>query len=209
MSVKHEQVQNCGGAYIRLLGDIDQSNFSGKTPYQIMFGPDICRPKRTIGADYYSFKYGWSAGAEPDRSEPDHLTHLYTLIVKPDNTFEVLIDLESVKTGSLCDAGDFLMPPKIVTSSVDAVVKVDVNFPRSGSILDRLRKDDVISHIGFELWQSSAGTLFDDIIVTDNLEEATAYAQETFLKKQGPEKEAYEVYKARPRSVAGTVTLAG
>lgn len=37
-SVKHEQDLDCGGAYIKLLGDIDQKKFGGDTPYQIMFG---------------------------------------------------------------------------------------------------------------------------------------------------------------------------
>ena len=48
------------------------------------------------------------------------------------------------------------------------------------------------THIGFELWQVKSGTIFDDILVTDSLEEANAYAAETFLKKKGPEKEAFE-----------------
>ena len=31
------------------------------------------------------------------------MTHLYTLIVRPDNSFEVLVDLESKKKGSLLE----------------------------------------------------------------------------------------------------------
>ena len=30
------------------------------------------------------------------------------------------------------------------------------------------------THVGFELWQVKSGTIFDDIIVTDSLEEAKA-----------------------------------
>ncbi len=37
-SVKHEQDLDCGGAYIKLLGDVDQKKFGGDSPYQIMFG---------------------------------------------------------------------------------------------------------------------------------------------------------------------------
>ena len=44
MSVKNEQDIDCGGAYIKLMGDMDQSKFGGDTPYQIMFGPDWCGP---------------------------------------------------------------------------------------------------------------------------------------------------------------------
>eukprot|EP01032_Pedospumella_encystans_P030939 gene30939-34918_t len=34
MSVKHEQTTSCGGAYIKLLGDTDQSTLGGHTSYQ-------------------------------------------------------------------------------------------------------------------------------------------------------------------------------
>merc|ERR1712146_590425 len=52
------------------------------------------------------------------------------------------------------------------------------------------------THVGFELWQVKSGTIFDDIIVTDSLEEAKAFAQETFFKKQAGEKEAYDAAEA-------------
>merc|ERR1712031_143589 len=38
--------------------------------------------------------------------------------------------------------------------------------------------------VGFELWQMKSKTLFDDIIVTDSLEEARTFAKETFFKKR-------------------------
>ena len=46
--------------------------------------------------------------------------------------------------------------------------------------------------VGFELWQVKAGTLFDDIIVTDSLAELEAFAAETFDVKAPKEKEAFE-----------------
>lgn len=48
------------------------------------------------------------------------------------------------------------------------------------------------THIGFELWQVSAGTSFDDIIVTDSLPEAQAFAEETFFKKNEKEQKMYD-----------------
>lgn len=41
------------------------------------------------------------------------MTHLYTLIVKPDNTYEVRIDNEKVESGELEKDWDFLPPKKI------------------------------------------------------------------------------------------------
>ena len=46
-------------------------------------------------------------------SQDDVFTHLYTLVVKPDNTYEVKIDNEKVESGKLEDDWDFLPPKKI------------------------------------------------------------------------------------------------
>lgn len=44
-SVKHEQSIDCGGGYIKVFDcSIDQTSLHGESPYQIMFGPDICGP---------------------------------------------------------------------------------------------------------------------------------------------------------------------
>ena len=40
-------------------------------------------------------------------------THVYTLIVKPDNTYSVLIDNKEAQTGSLEEHWDFLEPKEI------------------------------------------------------------------------------------------------
>ena len=45
--------------------------------------------------------------------EKDDLTHLYTLIINTDNTFEVLIDNKSVRKGPLDEHFDFLAPKTI------------------------------------------------------------------------------------------------
>merc|ERR1711991_1125656 len=48
------------------------------------------------------------------------------------------------------------------------------------------------THVGFELWQVKSGTMFDDIIVTDSLDEAKAFAQETFFAKKDAEAEMFD-----------------
>ena len=45
--------------------------------------------------------------------QDDEFSHLYTLIVRPDNTYEVKIDNNKVESGSLEDDWDFLPPKKI------------------------------------------------------------------------------------------------
>ena len=195
MSVKHEQDLNCGGAYIKLLGDMDQSKFGGDTPYQVMFGPDICGPsnKKTHVIFNYLPKNENLLIKDQVKVESNNLSHLYTLVVKPDNTFEVLIDLVTVKSGTLVDNWDFLashhVPDVAVSESNSATDECSAATTEEAAL--HVRCTDC-THIGLEFWQSRAGTIFDDIIVTDSLEEAKAYAAETFLKKQGPEKEKYE-----------------
>merc|ERR1712174_19157 len=51
---------------------------------------------------------------------------------------------------------------------------------------------DGCSHIGFEIWQVKSGTIFDDIIITDSLEEAQKFAEHTFFAKKGGEKAMYD-----------------
>jgi hypothetical protein len=41
--------------------------------------------------------------------------------------------------------------------------------------------EDGCTGVGFELWQVQAGTIFDDVIVTDSVEEAEAFAAATLI----------------------------
>ena len=59
---------------------------------------------------------------------------------------------------------------------------------------------DGCTHVGFEIWQVKTGTLFDDIIVTDSLEEAEEYAKETFFKMKDGEKKMYDEHNEKKRA---------
>jgi len=200
------------------------------------------------------------------KCETDRVTHLYTLVVNPDKTFEVFIDLKSVREGTLEEEFDFLLPKTIKDPSVskpkdwvdikkipdpndvkpegyddipaeipdpDATKPEDWDDEEDGEweapmisnpkykgewkpkMIDNpeykgewkhpeipnpdyaedkelyVRCKDC-THVGFELWQVKAGTVFDDIIVADSFEEAKEYAEKTFGKKKGPEKEMFD-----------------
>uniref|UniRef100_A0A3Q3MGE1 Calnexin n=1 Tax=Mastacembelus armatus TaxID=205130 RepID=A0A3Q3MGE1_9TELE len=104
---------DCGGAYVKLLTqtpDLNLDQFVDKTPYTIMFGPDKC------GEDYklhfifrhkspktgeYEEKHAKKPDADLRTYYTDKKTHLYTLVVNPDNSFEVLVDQTVVNSGSL------------------------------------------------------------------------------------------------------------
>merc|ERR1719198_2466418 len=49
---------------------------------------------------------------------------------------------------------------------------------------------DDIAAVGFELWVVNEGSVFDNIFVGDDYEEAKAFADETWLKTSEGEKEA-------------------
>merc|ERR1711937_85800 len=112
-SVKHEQGIDCGGAYLKLGGSpFDGKKFHGETPYNIMFGPDICgMTKRTHLI--FNYKEKNLLKDKDMRTESDELTHIYTLVVKPDNTFAVSIDGEEVEAGKLAEGWKFLEPKEI------------------------------------------------------------------------------------------------
>ena len=64
---------------------------------------------------------------------------------------------------------------------------------------------DGCTHVGFEIWQVKTGTLFDDIIVTDSVEEAEAFAQETFFKKKDAEKTMYDEHMEKQKAADATM----
>ncbi|KIW44450.1 uncharacterized protein PV06_02919 [Exophiala oligosperma] len=109
--VKLQNGLECGGAYMKLLKEnkkLHAEEFSNTSPYVIMFGPDKCGATNKV---HFIFKHKNPKTGEyeekhltsPPQAKNDKLTHLYTLIVNPDNTFEMLIDNNSVKSGSLLE----------------------------------------------------------------------------------------------------------
>ncbi|KAH7104891.1 Calreticulin-domain-containing protein [Auriculariales sp. MPI-PUGE-AT-0066] len=109
--VKYQQGGNCGGGYIKLLEDGFQNagrEFDDKTPWTIMFGPDLTCPGTKV---HFIFRHKNPKTGEyeekhlnlPPNPSIEKSTKLYTLIVKPDNTFQVLIDGDSVKSGNLLE----------------------------------------------------------------------------------------------------------
>ncbi|XP_064272619.1 calmegin isoform X1 [Passer domesticus] len=119
---------DCGGAYIKLLSssnDLNLEYFFDKTPYTIMFGPDKC------GEDYklhfifrhknpktgeYDEKHAERPDVDLKKFYLDKKTHLYTLVLKPDDTFEILIDQTVVSKGSLLEN---MIPPVNPSKEID------------------------------------------------------------------------------------------
>lgn len=284
-SVKHEQKLDCGGAYIKLLpgGDaFDTASFGGDTPYAVMFGPDVCGSsnKKTHVIFHSDKKKDNLLIKKEVPTETDDYTHLYTLVLRSDNTVEVFVDNKSVRKGTLEDEFDFLPPKKIKDPEAkkpddwDERKKIPDPDDKKPDGYDDIPKEipdpdakkpddwddeddgeweppmidnpeykgewkakmidnpdykgkwehpmidnpeyeaddtlykvckDACTHVGFEIWQVTAGTVFDDIIVTDSLEEAQKFAEDTFFKKKDAEKESYDKFQEEKKKNDKTV----
>uniref|UniRef100_H2MRV1 Calreticulin n=1 Tax=Oryzias latipes TaxID=8090 RepID=H2MRV1_ORYLA len=113
-TVKHEQSIDCGGGYIKLFpSELNQEDMHGDSVYNIMFGPDICGPGTKKVHVIFNYKGKNHLINKDIRCKDDEFTHLYTLVVNPDNTYEVKIDNKKVESGNLEEDWDFLPPKKI------------------------------------------------------------------------------------------------
>ncbi|KAJ5898976.1 Calnexin [Penicillium taxi] len=110
--VKPQNSLVCGGAYLKLLQEnkkLHQEEFSNATPYVIMFGPDKCGATNKV---HFIFRHKNPKTGEyeekhlstPTVARTNKVTSLYTLIVRPDQTFSILINGESAKEGSLLES---------------------------------------------------------------------------------------------------------
>lgn len=216
----------------------------GESPYEIMFGPDICGPGTKKVHAIFSYKGKNLLTKKEIRCKDDVYTHFYTLIVRPDNTYEVQIDGEKVESGSLEEDWDFLPPKKIKDPSAkkpedwddrrtipdesdtkpldwekpehipdpEATKPEDWDDEMDGEweppmidnpeykgewsakqidnpaykgewvhpeidnpeyvADDNLYRRDEICAVGFDLWQVKAGTIFSNVMVTDDVNAA-------------------------------------
>uniref|UniRef100_A0A3P9ITP5 Calreticulin n=1 Tax=Oryzias latipes TaxID=8090 RepID=A0A3P9ITP5_ORYLA len=113
-TVKHEQKIDCGGGYVKVFpSDLDQADMHGDSSYYVMFGPDICGYSTKKVHVIFNYKGKNHLIKKEIKCKDDEFTHLYTLILNPDQTYQVKIDNEKVESGSLEEDWDFLPPKKI------------------------------------------------------------------------------------------------
>ncbi|KIM70108.1 hypothetical protein SCLCIDRAFT_19061 [Scleroderma citrinum Foug A] len=126
--VKYQKGGNCGGGYIKLLADGFQTSgkeFSDTTPWVVMFGPDLTCPGNKV---HFIFRHKNPVTSEYEEKHLDPPpkpafgkdTNLYTLVVNPDNTYEVRFNGEVQQAGFLLE--DFnppVNPPKLIDDPED------------------------------------------------------------------------------------------
>ena len=112
--VRHPQKIDCGGGYIKLLPhSVNQETFNGDAQYYIMFGPDICGTSTRKTHFIIGYKGKNYLIKKDIKVEADQPSHVYTLILNPDNTYEVRIDNKKVESGNLYEDFDILLPKTI------------------------------------------------------------------------------------------------
>jgi len=267
--IENHQYAYCGGGYMKLLpAGTKAATFGGDDEYHIMFGPDLCgydvshihaifnhKGENLLKTDKISLEY----------SDKNEFTHLYTLVVNPDGTYEVLFDLESKAKGKIVEDWPFPKPTiddpddKKPSDWVDETeiddpaakkpdgyddIPAQIPDPDATKPEDWDDEDDgeweppVIdnpdfkgewvapkitnpdykgewnpkqiknkdyeegvqlaaydsSMVGFELWIVNNGTIFDNILVTDDLEYAKAQGEKLWRPTSKGEKEKKEAW---------------
>ncbi|XP_046400630.1 calreticulin [Ischnura elegans] len=264
-TVKHEQNIDCGGGYVKVFDcSLDSKDMHGETPYLFMFGPDICGPGTKKVHAIFNYK-GKNLLINKDiRCKDDVYTHLYTWIVQPDNSYEVLIDNDKVESGTLEGDWNFLPPKKIKDPDAkkpedwddkptiddpedkkpedwdqpehipdpDATKPEDWDDEMDGEweppMIDNpefkgewkpkqidnpaykgpwihpeidnpeykadpeLYKKDEICAIGFDLWQVKSGTIFDNVLITDDPAHAKEVGEQVWRPRLEGEKKMKE-----------------
>eukprot|EP00913_Durusdinium_trenchii_P005604 g5223.t1 len=118
----------CGGSYIKLFNSEGKSSeeFNADTRYVIMFGPDRCGATNKVHFILQHKSPVTGLWEEKHLSTPpsvpsERRTHLYSLLIRPDNTVEVRIDGEKTFSGSLLqDMQPPVNPPQEIDDPTDS-----------------------------------------------------------------------------------------
>lgn len=236
-----------------------------------MFGPDICGSSTKKVHVIFNYKGENHLIKKNIPCKDDELSHVYTLLVNPDKSYEVYIDLEKVESGTLEADWDMLPPKEILDPEAkrpadwDDRRKIDdpsdskpADWDKPEFIPDADAKkpadwDDEtdgeweapqianpeykgewkpkqidnpnyqgewvhpkipnpsyspdtslgtytdIGAIGLDLWQVKSGSIFDNFIITDSLEEAKAFAEKTWKAYKDGETKAKEAVEKKER----------
>jgi len=244
---------------------LDQAKFSGDSDYAIMFGPDVCGTMTKRVHVIFTYKGKNLLTKKDIKCETDQLSHVYTLIVKPDSTYEVRIDGKNQASGSMLEDWDFLAPKMIKDPSAskpkdwvdnekiddpsdikpkdwDSIPKQipdpeaekpeDWDDEADGSweppmidnpeykgewkpkqianpaykgkwVHPEISNPDYVEdkevyafpslgYVGFELWQVKSGSIFDNIIVTDDVKESEEFLAKTYTSGKDAEKSMFD-----------------
>ena len=118
-TLKMERDIGEGGAFIKILPEgLDQEQFTSDDTYDILFGANIV--KRLSARIRLNIRRGDKYWEMNDTiiCPLDELTHMYTLIIRPDCTYEIRIDGNHSSTGRFKDNFSFLGDKMVCSFSI-------------------------------------------------------------------------------------------
>lgn len=118
----------CGGSYVKLFdrSSLEVKDFDAETPYVIMFGPDRCGATDKVHfilkhKNPHSGLWDEKHFKEAPPVPHDKKTHLYGLVINPDNSFEIQIDGATKASGDLLTSMEPpVNPPKEIDDPEDS-----------------------------------------------------------------------------------------
>ncbi|OHT06955.1 Calnexin like protein [Tritrichomonas foetus] len=125
--VRYQDNIECAGSYIKLFGkDFDSDQLTNETQFLLMFGPDHCANFDRVHfiiniRNLISGKFEQKTLKNPPKTKLDKLTNLYTLILRPDNSFEIRINDKKAFKGNLFkDMEPGIDPPLTIDDPTDS-----------------------------------------------------------------------------------------
>ncbi|CAK0843300.1 unnamed protein product [Prorocentrum cordatum] len=109
--VKYEQDVMIGGGYLKIGPKLeDLTTFGKETPYNIMFGPDQWGDNRKTQLifNYKGTPVAKTSDLSYRQGNDFGVSHLYRMVLKPDNTVRVEIDEATIYEGSIKEDWDVL-----------------------------------------------------------------------------------------------------
>ncbi|CAG8516913.1 5126_t:CDS:10 [Paraglomus occultum] len=163
--VKPQQGLDCAGAYLKLLTKTDSTfhaeEFNSTTPYTIMFGPDRCGATNKV---HFIFRHKHPKTGEYEEkhligaptANTEKTSSLYTLIVRPDNSFEIRVNDKVEKSGNLLESfSPPVNPPKDIDDPDDKKPDDWVDNPKIADP-DAKKPDDWDESAPFEIVDEDA-----------------------------------------------------
>jgi len=130
--VKYQDSMECGGSYLKLVAESEteftSESFNDKSLYSIMFGPDKCGLDSKI---HFIVNYKNSVNGKVEEKHAktssnfkemfsDGNSHLISLVLDYDGSFEIFVDQNSVNSGSLLtDMTPAINPPAEIDDPSD------------------------------------------------------------------------------------------
>jgi len=113
--VKYQDSMECGGSYLKLVAEAEEEfsseAFNDKSTYSIMFGPDKCGLDSKLHF-IINFKNPVNGEVEEKHAKAsssikeifsDGKSHLVTLVLDYDGSFEMLVDQSNVNSGNIME----------------------------------------------------------------------------------------------------------